>query len=51
MIGRIVLLGVIALGVIAGCSSKESGHDVEPPGGRPKLGVPKFIKDKNAPKS
>ncbi len=51
VVGRFLLVAIVALGVLAGCSGKDTTHDVEPMGGRPKLGVPKFVKDKNAPKS
>jgi len=32
---------------LVGCAGKDTSHDVPPPGGTPKLGVPKFIKQKN----
>ena len=42
-----LLLALTVLGILIGCSGKDTSHDVTPPEGTRKLGVPKFIKEKN----
>ena len=44
---RLGLLLFVAASILIGCSSKDTGHDVPPPGGTPKRGVPKFIQERN----
>jgi hypothetical protein len=47
VIVRLAVASLFVLCLIWGCSGKDTGHDVPPPGGTPKLHVPKTIQEKN----
>jgi hypothetical protein len=42
-----VAAAFLLIGLGFGCAGKDVGHDVPPPGGVPKLHVPKVIQQKN----